>query len=310
MLTTYQSAINGIRVRAAHDKVAALAAIPGVVAVRPVLEAHRPDNTNGVPMVGAPGVWAGTPGFRGEGMKIAVIDTGVDYTHANFGGPGPSRRTTLRTRPTRPLPTRRTSGRRRRRSRAASTSSVTTTTPTGRLPSKVPHPDPNPLDCNGHGSHVAGTAAGFGVLGTGATYAGPYNASTVASNTWNVGPGVAPEADVYAIRVFGCLGSTNVTVDAIEWAVDNDVDVINMSLGSPLRPRRTHQPVASTNAAKAGVIVVTSAGNASAESRHHQRAGGRARGRSRRPRSTRPRRSRRATITTLSGPVTAIQRER
>ena len=48
-----------------------------------------------------------------------------------------------------------------------------------------------------------------------------------------VGPGVAPKADLYAVRVFGCDGSTDVTVDAIEWAVANDMDVINMSLGSP-----------------------------------------------------------------------------
>ena len=39
-------------------------------------------------------------------------------------------------------------------------------------------PDPNPLDCNGHGSHVAGTAAGFGVIADGRTYTGPYNATT------------------------------------------------------------------------------------------------------------------------------------
>ena len=49
-----------------------------------------------------------------------------------------------------------------RRSRAASTSSATTTTrarPTGRQ--HIPQPDPNPLDCNGHGSHVAGTRRGL-----------------------------------------------------------------------------------------------------------------------------------------------------
>ena len=48
----------------------------------------KPDNVNGVQLIGAPGVWAGLAGFHGENIKIAVIDTGIDYTHANFGGPG------------------------------------------------------------------------------------------------------------------------------------------------------------------------------------------------------------------------------
>ena len=132
----------------------------------------------------------------------------------------------------------------------------------------VPHPDPNPLDCPaatsgtvGHGSHVAGTAAGSGVLSTGATYTGPYNATTISGNSWTVGPGVAPKADLYAIRVFGCDGSTDVVVDAIEWAVDNDIDVINLSLGSPFGTKDSPDAVAATNAAKAGVVVVISAGN-------------------------------------------------
>ena len=125
----------------------------------------------------------------------------------------------------------------------------------------VPHPDPNPLDCNGHGTHVAGTAAGFGVLANGNTYTGPYNDTTVSGNSWLVGPGVAPKADLYSVRVFGCEGSTDVTVDAIEWAVDHDMDVINMSLGSPFGSADEPSAVAATNAAKDGVIVVASAGN-------------------------------------------------
>jgi subtilisin family serine protease len=66
---------------------------------------------------------------------------------------------------------------------------------------------------------------------------------------------------LYAVRVFGCEGSTDVTVDAIEWAVDNDMDVINMSLGSTFGAKDDPSAVASTNAAKAGVIVVASSGN-------------------------------------------------
>ena len=45
-------------------------------------------------------------------------------------------------------------------------------------------------------------------------------------------------------------------VDAIDWAVDNDMDVINMSLGSPFGIQDEPNAVAATNAAKDGVIVV------------------------------------------------------
>src|SRR5690606_6058122 len=83
----------------------------------------------------------------------------------------------------------------------------------------IPQPDDNPLDCHGHGTHVAGTAGGSGVTADGETYTGPYDEST-ASQDFTVGPGVAPEVDLYAVRVFGCGGSTNVVVPAIDWAVD------------------------------------------------------------------------------------------
>ena len=103
--------------------------------------------------------------------------------------------------------------------------------------------------------------AGFGVLGNGQTYTGPYNATTVSSNNWLVGPGVAPKADIYSVKIFGCNGPTNEVIDAIEWAVDNNMDVINMSLGSPFGSPDSPDAVAAENAAHDGVIVVASSGN-------------------------------------------------
>jgi hypothetical protein len=122
-------------------------------------------------------------------------------------------------------------------------------------------PDPNPLDCNGHGSHVAGTVAGYGVLADGTTYHGPYDQLTHSTHSFRIGPGVAPGADLYAVRVFGCNGSTNVIVEALEWAVDNDMDVVNMSLGAAFGTLDSADAVASDNASKAGVVVVAAAGN-------------------------------------------------
>jgi subtilisin family serine protease len=124
----------------------------------------------------------------------------------------------------------------------------------------VPVPDPNPLDCNSHGSHVSGTAAGFGVA-NGATYAGPSAPSAYTSGAFDIGPGVAPKADLYAVRVFGCTGSTNVVTEAIDWAVANHMDVISMSLGSPFGTADTADAIAANNAALAGISVVAAAGN-------------------------------------------------
>src|SRR5262249_6336250 len=118
----------------------------------------------------------------------------------------------------------------------------------------TPVPDPNPLDCNGHGSHVAGSATGFGVLANGSTYTGSYDQLTHVNNQFSIGPGVAPKADLYSVRVFGCTGSTNVVVYAIDWAVDNDMDIISMSLGSDFGPGDSADAKAADDAVRAGII--------------------------------------------------------
>ena len=269
VLANYQASYNGVKVRIARDKVNQLAALPGVVGVRPTFPIKR-NNVHGIPVIGTPAVWQSL-GLHGEGIKIGIIDTGIDYTHANFGGPGTvaayEAAHAAETAPANPAlfgpaaP--------RVKGGIDLVGDSYNADPNSPTYQPVPHPDPNPLDCPaatsgtvGHGSHVAGTAAGSGVLASGATYTGPYNANTISGNSWTVGPGVAPKADLYAIRVFGCDGSTDVVVDAIEWAVDNDMDVINMSLGSSFGSKDSADAVAATNAARAGVVVVISAGNA------------------------------------------------
>src|SRR5882757_4664992 len=82
-----QHAINGIKVRATRDQLASMATLPGVVGIKPVL-IYKPVNAVSVPFIGAPAVWGGSPAFHGERIKLAILDTGADYTHANLGGPG------------------------------------------------------------------------------------------------------------------------------------------------------------------------------------------------------------------------------
>jgi minor extracellular serine protease Vpr len=260
VLADYQVAYNGIKVRIDRSKLGELAGLPGVTAVR-AIQPMEPDNVRGVPLIGAPGVWEGLAGLHGEGIKVAVIDTGIDYTHANFGGPGTEAAYDAADAADKLPPSPALGWGMRVKGGIDLAGDAYDGGADPGDPALIPQPDPNPLDCNGHGSHVAGSAGGSGVLSNGTTYNGPYNASTISSNTWTIGPGVAPKVDLYGVRVFGCLGSTQLTVDAIEWAVDNDMDVINMSLGSPFGSKDDPSAVASTNAAKAGVIVVTSAGN-------------------------------------------------
>ncbi|MEZ4363467.1 MAG: S8 family serine peptidase [Kofleriaceae bacterium] len=262
----YRDAYNGLRVEISSSQIAALRNLPGVVRIhRP--QVFLPNNVNGAKRIGAPGAWApfaGVDGFHGEGIKVAIIDSGIDYTHADFGGPGTPEAFN-----------------------AAFAASADPADPAlfgpgaakvkggydfagddydANNPNSSPQPDGNPLDCGGHGTHVAGTVGGFGVLADGSRFAGPYDADTYAGNSFIVGPGVAPKAELYALRVFGCSGSTNLVVDALDWAVAHDMDVVNMSLGSSFGESDDPSAVATDNAVRAGIVVVASAGNSGAVS--------------------------------------------
>src|SRR5207302_1797216 len=150
-------------------------------------------------------------------------DTGIDYTHANFGGPG-----TVAAFGTAFANSSRPADPSMFGPNAPKVKGGTDLVGDAYTGLNTEMPDPNPLDCNGHGSHTAGTAAGFGVTSAGATYTGPYDASTF-SRSFNVGPGVAPLADLYSVRVFGCSGFTSSqnVVTAIEWAVDHHMNGIS-----------------------------------------------------------------------------------
>jgi minor extracellular serine protease Vpr len=269
ILAHLQSALNGVKVSIPRNRIAELRRLPGVVAVLNVGLYHRM-NVNAVPLVGAPLAWQSAGHFQGQGVKIAILDTGIDYTHANFGGPGTvaaynaaKATDTLPADPALFGPS------------APKVKGGTDlvgddydANPGDSTYQPIPHPDPNPLDCVytsgnvGHGSHVAGTAAGFGVKADGNTFTGPYNAAAYTPGAFSIGPGVAPLADIYSVRVFGCNGSTDVVAEAIDWAVAHGMDVISMSLGSDFGPSDSAESLAVANAAAAGIVVVSASGNA------------------------------------------------
>jgi minor extracellular serine protease Vpr len=258
VLAKFQHAINGIKVQATPDQIASLAKLPGVLAVKAVRTYHL-DNAHSVPFIGAPNVWQGPPGLRGEHIRVAVIDTGVDYTHANFGGPGTvDAFNTAFANSTQPADPKFFGP---NAPKVKGGTDLVGDAYNADIPGSVPVPDPNPLDCNGHGSHTSGTATGFGVTSAGTTFTGPYDATTP-NQSFTIGPGVAPLADLYAVRVFGCAGSTNVVVEAIDWAIQNNMQVISMSLGADFGTEDDADAEASENAVNAGIVVAAASGNA------------------------------------------------
>jgi subtilisin family serine protease len=149
----------------------------------------------GIARVNAPPVH---PYNKGTDVKVAVIDTGIDYNHpdldANYKGGY-----------------------------------------------DFYYEDNNPMDDNGHGTHVAGILA-----------AEDNDAGVV---------GVAPEADIYAVKVLSASGSGYVSdvVQGIQWAIDNHMQVITMSLG--VRSDYASLRSACNAAYDAGIIVLAAAGN-------------------------------------------------
>jgi subtilisin family serine protease len=249
-----QHAYNGIAMIVNPKNLTAISQLPGIKAIHPMHPKYLSAAFSDIDFLrtrmptGAP--W-GTASVHGEGIKVADIDTGLDYVHANFGG-------------------------------NANYTGVTDTNPNGHFPSakvpggtdlvgdaynandpnSVPVPDSNPMDCNGHGTGTASLIAGFGENNDGSTYTGPYDATNPNMANLKISPGFAPQALLYPVRVFGCNGSTNVVVEAIEWAMTNHMDVINMSLGSDEGYADDPDAVAASNAAATGIIVCSAAGNA------------------------------------------------
>lgn len=238
-------AYNAVIVRIDAEKLRTIATLPGVTTLRPVGD-YRRDLVDTVPYIGASSAQA--VGIDGFGVDVAVLDSGIDYTHRNLGGAGTlvayeaaygtsnadPRNTTLDGL----FPTAKV---------VRGFDFVGEAWPNGPLA-----PDPDPIDFGAHGTHVADIIGGQ---------------STDGSHV-----GVAPAAKLWAVKVCSAVSTSCSGVallQAMDFALDPNgdgcmddaADVINMSLGSSYGQREDDLSFASTNAVKAGVIVVASAGN-------------------------------------------------
>jgi len=246
--------LNAVIVTVDASQVPAIAALSGVNSVR-ALHDYQLDLSETVPYIGATAVQ--NAGFNGTGVRVAVLDTGIDYTHKFFGGPGTAAAYAA--------------------AYGTSTTDPKTTTTDGLFPTakvvggfdfvgeKWPNgplaPDPDPIDCGpaviaapcdgGHGTHVADIIAG---------------------NDGGSHKGVAPGASLYAVKVCSAVSSSCSGVallQGIEFALDPNgdgdisdaVDVINMSLGSSYGQIQDDLTEASSIAVQLGVVVVAAAGN-------------------------------------------------
>ncbi|MBI5651261.1 MAG: S8 family serine peptidase [Chloroflexi bacterium] len=159
-------------------------------------------------------------GFTGAGIRVAVMDTGVDYHHPDLGGCfGPNCRVFTGW---------------------DFVGDAFNADPSSALYNPTPVPDANPDDCNGHGTHVTGIIGANGAV-----------------------KGVAPGVKFGAYRVFGCEGSTtaDIMIAAMERALADQMQVLNMSIGSSFQWPQYPTAQASDRLVNKGVVVVASIGN-------------------------------------------------
>lgn len=220
--------------RIPEENVEAAGQIPGVRLLRPVRE-YRLLLDAAVPLIKAKDFWPllGGETQAGAGMKIAVIDTGIDIANPMFQD---SRLT-----PPSGFP----------KGETVFTNSKVIVARSYVSLLGEPRDTADAMDREGHGSFVAGIAAGRRVPAP-----------------WAEIVGVAPAAQlgnyrVFASPLYGSYATDAAVIAAINDAVADGMNVINLSGGSMALDVPSEEPVpqAVTAAVQAGVVVVVAAGN-------------------------------------------------
>ncbi|KAF9546840.1 hypothetical protein EC957_009291 [Mortierella hygrophila] len=234
-----------ITVTSDHDG-DALAAVPGVKHVWRIQRYSVPKTTSNSGKVDEAnsvhhmtGVDAAHKKLKltGKGVKVGIIDTGIDYKHPAFAAAGA------------------TEGCFARYGKSCRIKHGWDFVGDAYDGDTVPVPDSDPMDCQGHGTHVAGIVGG--------------NASNIKAGPKPVVPwiGVAPDVTFGAYRIFGCSGYTNtdVILAAMEMAFNDGMDIINMSLGGGSAYKENPTAVLADKLVSFGMNVAGAAGNDGSE---------------------------------------------
>jgi minor extracellular serine protease Vpr len=242
----YKTVLNGFAVLAPAGSLSSLAGDPRVRAVYPVRQYHlRLDASN--PAMNAPAFWdsLGGDSHAGTGVRIADLDTGIDFSNPMFSDPS--------------LPMPAGFPRENDGNGFANSKVIVAKYFQSVIDSSDPTMNPGhrtAQDLSGHGSHTAGVAAGAQVTLSGAGR----RAVTL--------EGVAPKAYLGDYRVFSPDAYSDNIIAAIDEAVADGMDVLNMSFGEnnpdgtePFHYGDAIENEAIQSAIAAGVVVTISAGN-------------------------------------------------
>lgn len=264
----YVYALNGFAARLTPAQARRVAKSPGVVSVR--RDALRKLDTSSTPdflgLTGPTGAWADLPGGGGDGMIIGIIDSGIWPESASFTDGSGGKRTTRayqkavewhgKCQPGDSFSTSLCNSKLiGARWYTAGWGAYYGGSGNNIIRRAYPFEFLSARDADGHGTHTASTAAGNAGI-----------AASISGVPLGSISGMAPNARVAAYKVCwgaddgGCLDSDSVA--AIDQAVADGVDVLNFSISGSTDTIIDDVEIAFLIAARAGIFVAASAGNA------------------------------------------------